>query len=245
MFAMKRSSCVCKWTRNGEIHTHTHSEKYSHTLIHLFTHSQRKSGRRHLNNNNGIEKETISNDIAKCWVHRQLALAYSVKSELIWSTVTTTTTTQGGAGQSRTGRGRAGHNDSAVVPCAQWVVPSAVAAAAAELLYPDPLPYPCCLLFYCGLTLCCCLGALTCERRIEAQLMLVGLDASFLCPPVAFLPSDETAHCLAAHSIQLFLSLSPLELIISQKEKKTPAAFCRAWHMVTKHAKKTPSFTPN
>lgn len=66
---------------------------------------------------------------------------------------------------------------------AQWVVPFPVV-----LLYPDPLPYPCCLVFYCGLTLCyccccCCLGALTCERRIEAKLMLSSS------PPVAFLPA--------------------------------------------------------
>lgn len=79
----------------GRIHTQRNTHTHSYTFSHTHIHSQRKSGRRHLNNNNGIEKETISNDIAKCWVHRQLALAYSVKSELIWSTVTTTTQAAG------------------------------------------------------------------------------------------------------------------------------------------------------
>lgn len=80
-------------------YTPIHAHQYTHscTLTLLYTLTHRTSGRRHLNNNNGIEKEryqTISQS-AECMHrrHRQLALAYSVKSELIWSTVTTTTTT--------------------------------------------------------------------------------------------------------------------------------------------------------
>lgn len=214
----------------------THSEKYSHTLIYFFTHSlthsQRISGRRHLNNNNGIEKETISNDIAKCWVHRQLALAYSVKSELIWSTVTTTKTTQA-AGQGRARQGRAQWFSSCAMSpvgcplfssyCRCWAIISwstSLSLLFTFLLWPDAL-----------LLLLLLFGRVDMWEKNWGQV-------DVLCPPVAFLPSDETAHCLAAHSIHLFLYLSPLVLIISQKKKKTPAAFCRAWHMVTKHAKK-------